>query len=370
MKHIFVITVAATALAVTGCGTVQAGQETGQAAHAPAAEGSSPIDAAIVDSGFGWVLTPEQLLVSRDGGRTFTDAQVPLPATASRAAFFRDAANGYVTASIGGTVRTARTQDGGRTWRTTAARGPAPEYGRLRMAFGDASHGAIVAETSGGAMSSTATLFTSADGGATWSPRRAPVAGEVSVEAGGRIWLAGGVAHDQLYRSADQGRSWDRAELRLDAAATTQAVAPPVGGVVPVTTVTSADQTQVALLTTADKGRTWQERNRVALQGRTGPGVLVPVTATRSGPLVLDTGGRHAYRLPLSGTAQDLRPAALPEGADAVTFAPDGNTGWVLATYGRCANGKSDCTLYSPLLTTADGGATWQQARMWQRKLN
>jgi hypothetical protein len=42
----------------------------------------------------------------------------------------------------------------------------------------------------------------------------------------------------------------------------------------------------------------------------------------------------------------------------------------VLATYGRCAKGKTDCTLYSPLLTTTDGGATWHQARLWQRKLN
>ncbi|MFI0355400.1 hypothetical protein [Actinomadura sp. 9N407] len=59
-------------------------------------------------------------------------------------------------------------------------------------------------------------------------------------------------------------------------------------------------------------------------------------------------------------TSSDLRPTGLPEGANSVTFTIDGRTGWVLATYDRCTEGKTGCSLHHPLLTTTtDAGATW-----------
>ncbi|GAA2077514.1 WD40/YVTN/BNR-like repeat-containing protein [Actinomadura alba] len=371
------------ALAVTGCGTVRAADDA--AAAAPADGGAPPIDAALVAPGFGWVLTADRLLITRDAGATFTDAKAPVPATRARAAVFRDASNGYVTAASGDTVTIAATSDGGRTWRTTTARdaaAPPVAYGRMRVAFGDASHGVILAKTSTSAMSSAATLFATTDGGASWRARPAPVAGEVAVDPGGRTWLAGGVADDELHSSPDLGRHWERAELRLGDTSGGMTVAPPAGGVLPVTAVTKDDRTEVALLTTADKGRTWRETNRVAVHGRTGPGVRVPVapgtsSAAAAAPLVVDTAGGHAYRLAphrsaTTGTAAtaDLRPSGLPEGAHAVTFAGDQRSGWALATYGRCANGKTECSLYHPLMTTTDGGATWRQVRLWVQRLN
>jgi hypothetical protein len=366
-----------TALGVTGCGTVQATIQT--QVHGAETSGSAPIDAALITPGFGWVLTVDRLLVTRDGGVTFSDAKAPVPVTTTRAAFFRDTQNGYVTASTGNTITTAHTSDGGRTWQTGTVRdaaAPAAEYGRLRMTFGDADHGVIVSQTSASAMSSSATLFATEDGGASWSARSAPTAGEVAMEPDGRTWLAGGVVGDELHFSTDQGRHWSSATLHVDGAVDTEAVAPPIDGVVPVTVVTKTDQTEVALLTSADKGRTWRETNRVAVRGRTGPNVRVPVAVTGTGPLVLDTAGGHAYRVPVhrsaatTAAAPDLRPAGLPEGANAVTFASDRRTGWALAAYGRCANGKSNCTLYHPLLTTTDGGGTWRQVQLWQQKLN
>ncbi|MBC6462020.1 WD40/YVTN/BNR-like repeat-containing protein [Actinomadura sp. HBU206391] len=365
------------ALAITGCGSVRA---TGSAPAPASDDGAPPIDAALVTPGFGWVLTADRLLISRDSGATFTDAKAPVPASSARAAVFRDASNGYVTAASGDTITIARTSDGGRTWQTGTARdaaAPPVAYGRMRIAFGDASHGVILAKTSSSAMSSAATLFATTDGGASWAARSAPVAGEVAVDPGGRTWLAGGVADDELHSSPDLGRHWSRADLRLGDIAGGMTVAPPVGGVVPVTVVTADDRTEVALLTTADKGRTWRETNRVAVHGRTGPGVRVPVASAGAAPLVVDTAGGHAYRLaPRRATvagasaAPDLRPPGLADGAHAVTFAADGRTGWALATYGRCASGKSDCVLYHPLMTTADGGATWRQARLWRQRLD
>jgi hypothetical protein len=359
------VTVAAVALAcgLTGCGTVQATQVT--RAKAPDAGGAAPIDAALVTSSFGWVLTADRLLVTGDGGRTFTDTRAPLPVTTVRAAHFSDARHGFVAASSGTTLTTARTADGGRTWTTGTVNGP--EYGSLSAAASDAEHGAVLARTS--RMLPSATLLATADGGASWSPRPAP-AGELAMEPNGRIWVAG----DDLSSSTDQGQHWTKPKVGIGGSFETRAFAPPTGGVLPVTLVTASDRTQVALLTSRDRGRSWTETNRVSVHGRTGPGVRVPMATAGGGPLVVDTAGGHAYRLPAHRAAamatSDLRPSGLPEGADSVTFAPDGRTGWALAAYGRCAKGKTGCSLYHPLSMTTDGGATWRQVRIWRERLN
>lgn len=359
-----------TALCLAGCGTVHAASQS-----STYATGSAPIDAALVTADFGWVLTPDQLLLTQDGGRTFSAAAPPVPASAARAAYFRDSRDGYVVASSGGALTVARTSDGGRSWQVGTARdaaAPQSEYGRLRVSFGDQTHGVILAQTSTSAMSSAATMFATEDGGASWSARSAPANGEIRM-ANGLTWLAGGVVGDRLYSSPDLGRHWTSATVDVGGQAAATAVSPPVGGVLPVTVVTSADtgQTEVALLTSADGGRSWRGGGRVAVQGRTGAGVRVPVGFTGRGPLVLDTAGRHAYQAhQAGGAAADLRPAGLPEGSDAVTFASDGLSGWVLGVYGKCANGKTNCTLYHALSATSDGGTTWHQISLWQEKLN
>jgi hypothetical protein len=376
MRRLIPLTVAAalTAFGLAGCGTVQAtqagqapqaGQAT-QAGQAPAAaKGAPPVDAALVTPAFGWVLTADRLLVTDDGGRSFTDTKAPLPVTTVRAAHFSDSLHGFVTASAGNALTTARTADGGRTWAAGTVNGP--EYAALSAAGSDAAHGAVLAQAS--RMLPSATLLATTDGGASWSPRPAP-AGELTMESEGRIWVAG----DDLSSSTDQGRHWSKAKVRVDGSFDTKALAPPTGGVLPVTLVTKSDQTQVALLTSGDQGRSWSETNRVSVHGRTGPGVRVPVATAGGAPLVVDTAGGHAYRIPAHRASAmatpDLRPAGLPEGADSVTFAPDGRTGWALAAYGRCAKGKTGCTLYHPLSMTADGGATWRQVQTWQERLN
>ncbi len=380
MRRRFVSTVLVSAAAVAvlaACGTVQAGQNpAGAAPKGPARIGQAPVDAALVTPTFGWVLTADELLLTRDGGAAFTPTAVPVPASWSRAAHFRDPNNGVVVVGGYGAISIATTSDGGQTWRTKRVADntlPSPvDFGRVQVTFGDRLHGMVMAQWVTGSSFSEATMFVTANGGKTWTARRAPAAGEIVVEAGGRSWLAGGVLRDRLYRSDDQGRRWTKTTLRLAGPAGSMAVSPPRGGVVSVT-VLHGGKTQVALLSSRDKGRSWQETGRTTVRGVIGRGVRVPVATTSTGAVVIDTAGGHTYRAGTSpagiGAAADVAAAGLPEGVYQAGFA-DSRSGWALSTRGLCADGKQDCALIHTLLGSSDGGASWQTLSWWREALN
>src|SRR5437773_9172518 len=107
---------------------------------------SAPVDAALVTPDFGWILTADELLLTRDGGASFATARVDAPESTARAAFFRDNRQGWVAAAGADGIVVARTGDGGRTWRraVVAAGAPASAPIGLRVAFGDAAHGALL----------------------------------------------------------------------------------------------------------------------------------------------------------------------------------------------------------------------------------
>jgi hypothetical protein len=322
--------------------------------------GAAPLDAALVTPDFGWVLTPDQLLVTHDGGTSFTPVSVPVPAGTVRAVQFRDDQNGVAAAASGTGVTVARTSDGGRTWRSQAIRDTAASpagYSGVAVSFGDAANGAILARTATSPAFSVGTLFATTDGGVSWAARRAPEAGQVTVDPGGRTWLAG----DALDVTTDQGRSWTRARLQLAVTGGAVTVSTPVGGKLPVTVV-AGGQTEVEVLTTADGGRTWGQASRVRVRARTGPGARVPVAGTASGLVVFDTVAGHAYR---AGSGVEIGPSGLPDGVDAVSFASGGQTGWALAVYGTCAHGKQACVLHHDLVGSTDGGLTWQTLAVW-----
>jgi len=172
---------------------------------------SAPIDAALVTPDAGWILTADELLLSRDGGATFARLRPDLPAGPVRAAFFRDDRQGWVAAAGPDGIAVARTVDGGRTWaRSTVAVPKAPPVA-LRVAFGDTRHGALLARAATSAAFSRADLYTTADGGASWTRRTAPAAGEITVAPDGRIQLVGGVRQDKVFVSTDDGRGWSPA---------------------------------------------------------------------------------------------------------------------------------------------------------------
>ena len=364
----------AAGVALVGCGTVHAGQ-TGQAGSGAARvmTGTPPLDAALVTDRFGWVLTPDRLLVTDDGGASFRDVRLPLPPGASRAVQFRDRKHGVAVSGELGAITVARTSNGGRTWSTkrirdTAVASPV-EFGRMQVAIGDSAHTMIMAGWVTSSAFSEGTVFTTANAGRSWQAHRAPAGGQIAVEPNGRAWLAGGVVGDRLYRSDDLGRHWSRARVDLAGAVDSATVSVPVAGALPVTVI-AGGRTQVALLRSADGGGSWRETGRTAVRGVTAAGVAVPVAATPTGALVIDTAGGHAYRAAAPGLAgADLRPSGLLEGVYQARFA-SGPAGWALSTRGQCASGKQGCVLVHTLLGTTDGGAGWRPLLRWEESLN
>jgi len=330
---------------------------------------SAPIDAALVTAQFGWVLTADQILLTVDSGKTFRPADLDLPAGSSRAAFFSDARRGWVASTDGTSITVARTSDGGGSWKVSNIAAAEP-VGALSVGFGTATNGALLAAVQTSAAFSRAELYATSDGGASWKPSAAPVAGQIEVEPDGRVWLAGGALGNELYASRDQGRSWSSPQLRLAGSAQVGAVSPPQGGILPVT-VTAAGRSRVALLTSADKGTSWRESASVPLKNEAGG--AAPVAARDSGVVVADPAGNslNAATTGAAGgslTTSGARAAGLPAGVSHLTFAgPD--TGWALASAGSCANGKQDCSISYSVVSTDDGGSLWRQVLRWQEKI-
>lgn len=355
--RIFVAALAVVALA--GCGQRPEAVSPG----APAANvlRSAPIDAALVTPDFGWVLTENQLLVSSDGG--FTESKVELPAGQARAAHFTDAQHGWVAAVSGPkAVTVARTSDGGNTWQYAKIATSEP-IGSLSVGFGTEVAGGLLARIQTSNAFSRGYFFATADGGQSWNAAgEAPVAGQITVEPDGRIWLAGGVMPDHLYTSKDQGHSWTAPSLDV----TPTVVGLPKGGVLPVS-VGDGTTARVALLTTADSGATWHESANVALQADQG----VPAALAVNGSVVLlaDNGSGRLHRGGKSASSmKSVDAKGLPGGVSRMTLAGP-NAGWALASNGSCAKGKQSCAIIYTLAATDDSGDSWRELLTWQEKM-
>ncbi|MFL6076912.1 MAG: WD40/YVTN/BNR-like repeat-containing protein [Mycobacteriales bacterium] len=290
-------------LAAAGCARTAGATATPQ-------DDPPPLDAALVDGDFGWVLTPDALRISTDGGRTFHDSRPGIAAGQARAAYFLDARHGWAASAADGTLTVARTDDGGAHW--TAARTPtAAETGTLRLAFGDDRRGTVLGRTTTSAAFSEATAYSTADGGATWTSTPAPVAGELSYGPDGRLWIAGGVTGDELYASDGHG-GWARSAVTFTGPVDDAEVSPPRSGVV-TARLERGGRTTTATLTSRDGGLSWTE------------------TATAAAPA-------PAHR-------------------------------WELVGVGKCAQGKRDCVLTTTLRSTADAGTHWATLRIWRERL-
>jgi len=309
-----------------------------------------------------WVMTGSSLLVSSDGGATWSDATpsgVNLTDSSFCALDGSDAWMAAVTATdeYGGPARVGvwQTSDGGTTWNRTATVPDPSEAYPGAIQFVDAEHGWLMMGLAG--MAHDALLFGTDDGGATWSQLAGTYSGDLDFVSATQGWLAfpgGGAGGQGVYATTDGGRTWtltsapfltsggldDCVELdgfRFLSPSFGIADSAGCGGV-----------GEFGAWTTSDGGASWQE---VPSSPASSCGFDV-ISATAW--VALECGSNYsvtALHWTFDGGADwvTLPAHGLPEDASAVIFA-DSHHGFVLPV------SSSPASLY----TTTDSGQTWQ----------
>jgi photosystem II stability/assembly factor-like uncharacterized protein len=334
------------------------------------------------------------LLQSRDGGRTWTDrlhfggvydgAQIfgadgfiwSIDMQSGECRATSGKGSSCVPPSYGLTMY--RSVDGGSTWSAL----PVPAFPVEDVFFLDASLGWAVSSSPTTGVGVEA-LYATADGGASWTPvgalPRAAPNGQVfgvgnyrvtfSRQGDGSLrgWYVGAT---QLYVSTDAGRSWQPVAISAPAPVAAWAVTPAQPafagqeGILPMafhdpTGPDNATANRVYIYVSHDGGSTW-------IDPRPAPAGFAPVGDVIS-TAILDS--NHIWLTSLSLTAGD-KVQARP----AVARTSDGGLSWTVAentprilemTFGDAVHGYaldvSGQTNVNGILSTSDSGATWQR---------
>ena len=321
-----------------------------------------------VGAASGVVSTGEALLTTDDQGRTWTDVTPP-GATRIDGTSFADAAHGWALASgRGKPPAILRTTDGGRTW--TGARFPlegedaATFSGQAALDFVDSRHGWALLRQTSSPNFSNGLLFATIDGGATWTRLPRPPLGEpvrfVSRTDG---WQTGGPIGGRLFATHEGGHRWIAVDVPrpagVPAGATVRYSLPQKtsgGGVIALAATYRWDTgSVVALQQSANGGDTW--RATVVAQGD-----------ADANPPAVAIAGEHLVRVMAKAgtslTGVDLAaprpggPIAADASVDAADFADPAN-GWIVTNAGRCAGYKVRCSVEQRLLSTTNGGASY-----------
>lgn len=322
-----------------------------------------------------WVVSDRTLLISADGGATWSAGTLPSSASVSVPSStlldVLDASHVWaLTADAFGTgvsgdiahdklaLTIHRSTDGGRTWADIPIGGNYP--GSLQaLAFLDADHGYLLISP-GRFDAVTSTLLRTTDGGLTWG-----VAGtdgwlgtELATPNASTIWAgsagdAGPVERRIFTVSRDGGQTWRDVPLPGVAHATGQFASflqPPIfiGGTTGIALVAHNDGSGIADIDRSDDGgENW---TRVATTTARSLAVLSQTSWLRAGPT--------------PGTIEGTKDAGLtwqPLAASGLPAAPISWIGFADASHGAltAATGVASS---SGLYVTSDGGSTWRPA--------
>lgn len=210
-------------------------------------------------------------LVTGDGGRTWSAAQVP----GAEALDFRDVESFGSTAYLlaagpGAQSRIYKTRDRGAHWELQFTNHD-PKGFLDCMAFWDEQHGIVVGDPVGGRFQ----ILRTANGGKSWEPLAPPPAaleGEALFAASGtciaaqgkaNVWFATGGAVARVFRSGNRGKSWKVAETAIVHGSPTTGIfsiafRDPRHGVIAGGDYKSPEQGGANLAFTSDGGKSWK----------------------------------------------------------------------------------------------------------------
>ncbi len=169
----------------------------GRAVAAPLVTQSLFLDGAAIGDHMVVVGERGHILVSRDAGRTWTQAEVPTRATLTGISL-HDVTRGW---AVGHDATILRTRDGGLTWEIVYA-APEEERPLLDVWFESAEHGY--------AIGAYGYFLETRDGGDTWQPRKISDSdyhlNQIAAASSERLYIAAEAG--TVYRSDDGGHSW------------------------------------------------------------------------------------------------------------------------------------------------------------------
>jgi photosystem II stability/assembly factor-like uncharacterized protein len=169
----------------------------------------------------GWVLLEGHLFWTSDVGQTWREIGPSIPNDALiQDVEFKDADTGWILWTIanpdgGAEFQLAHTTNNGITWRTHPLSLFEPgeiaaNAEKAEMGWFDGQTGWISVKQNSGSNFSIGVLFTTSDGGITWSRSNLPVADKIYFRDPQSGWAVGGPANDQLFETRDAGASWEK----------------------------------------------------------------------------------------------------------------------------------------------------------------
>lgn len=334
--------------------------------------------AGLISPGQGWVVAEERLYWTEDGGtqwKEITPAQIAEANIAAAkygggrilGAAFSDEHRGWVVASAAPQpvensnslpgIIVMRTDDGGITWQSNQLSAFTPEEAQsVDAAFleiVEADTAWLVLKLQSGSSFSQGRLFVTQDGGVGWEERSAPAGEPVKFVDADRGWMVSGPAGEALYQTLDGGWTWQKQQIAL----------PNQDSVITSLPWFDSDRTgwlpalsgrgsgeKVVFFTSRNGGETWSlEREPTPEPGEFREALL------EANPGMLEAAqGSHLSQL------------ELPDGAYWIDFAGE-QYGWAAVRSGDCQgeatpgpdSSRKHCVLRQMLLTTSDGGLTW-----------
>ncbi len=335
----------------------------------------------LVTGSSGWVLLGQDLFWTSDSGATWEEIGPSIPVVAKvQDVEFDDFDNGWIlwtTSNSDGSSEftLARTSNHGGDWdiRTLDLfdAGEASAYAeRAGMGWFDASTGWIAVKQATGSNFSLGTLFTTSDGGTTWTRSTLPVADEVAFSEPQIGWAVGGPTGDQVFQTRDGGITWHDARPGPSTDAITTVYKPYFSnGQGVLVTTNLGSESNLNVYAYEDATDEWSLTGRTTLDGEPG-GIGLSILDPQNFVAVIP-GTTSIVRMKNGG----LEMLENNDGLSASIVALDMvslDVGWAKSVQSDCVAASSlddepasvTCTSSTRLLQTTDGGLNWLEIQL------
>ncbi len=306
-----------------------------------------------------------QVVHTDDTGATWKNETLPTVSNAYVAdTFMLDAKTQWVLFNgTDGTATVARTIDGGAHWQLTKIPPQTPGVDNpSTLQFVNGTTGWLTVDTSRSANSSSAILYHSTDGGATWQSTNLPAGGIPLFISATTGWFTGSTAYNvpmKVYRTLDGGNSWQQ---QMFAAPTgtngnTPDFSEPIFFDSQHGVMLAEYFTVLQIYVTKDGGMTWSAGSQFSIQDTS----LLRAVQTHFGQSAWVDFGAVFYVTHDAGAT--WQQGNLPQGGGVSSMHFLSSTaGWAETGNGVCPN-KQNCTYTSTLWYTVDAGKTWFQSQ-------